>query len=299
MGLLDGKKILLTGGTGSLGRAFTRMALERFSPRKIIIFSRDDHKHEQMRQEFPDCDYFLGDIRNKDRLKRAFWGCDIVVHTAALKVVPSGEHDPFEFIDTNINGSRNVIEAAIDCEVPQVVGVSTDKACRPINLYGHTKACMESLFRAGNSYNLNGVPCLSAVRYPNVLGSQGSVIPLFLRQKPSGTLTVTDPAMTRFCIEIEQAVELIWSAIEANTPGLYFPKDLAAMAVGEMASVIAPGADWKIIGARPGEKRHEVMYEREDGTFCSSDDPPRHYTRTELESFLDRKYEGWRRGWSN
>lgn len=287
---LTGKKIIITGGTGTLGQAFARMTAEKYNPRSIVILSRDDMKHYRMRQQYPHYDYFLGDIRDRDRLKRAFWGCDVVIHAAALKIVDAGEYDPFEYVQTNINGSRNVIEAAIDCEVPQVVGISTDKAVRPANLYGHTKAVMERMFIAANSYNLAGAPCLSVVRYGNVLGSNGSVIPLFMKQKESGVLTVTHPEMTRFMMPIEQAVELIWGAIESGKPGLHLPHELPAMKVMDVAKTIAPEAEIKIIGIRPGEKLHEAMWENPDGSVYSSDKPARWYTEGELSAWIASNY---------
>lgn len=290
---LGGMKVLITGGSGTFGQAFARMTAEKFNPRSIVILSRDDMKHEKMRKDFPNFDYFLGDVRDLPRLKRAFHACDVVIHAAALKIVPTAEYDPWEYIKTNIEGSRNVVDAAIDCEVPQVIGISTDKAVRPCNLYGQTKAVMEAMFKAGNSYNLGGVPCISTVRYGNVMGSNGSVIPLFIKQKDRGILTVTDPEMTRFMMTIEQAVELVWDALEANAPGLYLPKELPSMKVLDLARTIAPNAEIKVIGIRPGEKIHEAMWENSDGTVYSSDKPARWFHPEELRTFLSANYPGW------
>lgn len=286
--MLDNKKIIITGGTGTFGQAFARMTAARFSPRSIVIFSRDDMKQYHMRKQFPDFDYFVGDVRDQDRLRRAFWAADVVVHAAALKIVDSGEYNPFEYIKTNIMGSVNVVEAALDMDVPQVVGISTDKAVSPVNLYGHTKACMERLFLAANNYNVGGAPCLSVVRYGNVMGSNGSVIPLFLRQKKEGVLTLTHPDMTRFMMTIEEAVGLVWTALEAGEPGIHTPR-APAMRIMDVADVIAPEAEKRIIGVRPGEKLHEVMYETETERY-SSDNPARWMEKGELQAWLKSNY---------
>lgn len=286
MGFLAGKKICVVGGTGAFGQAFARMTAQTHNPRRICILSRDEMKQERMAKEFPDFDYLLGDCRDRDRLKRAFWGCDVVIHAAAYKRVDSGESDPMEVVKTNVFGSCAVVEACLDCEVPQAIGISSDKACQPKNLYGASKMTMEHIFRGANVYNLGGSPVFSIVRYGNVLGSTGSVIPLFLKQKAQGVLTVTDERMTRFMLPMEEAVRLVWNAIEAAQPGLFLPVGLPAMKVIDIAQTIAPEAEIKIIGARPGEKLHEVMYENEDGTFYSSDAPARWFTPTELNQWI-------------
>lgn len=286
--MLDGKKIIITGGTGTFGQAFARMTAARFNPRSIVIFSRDDMKQYHMRKEQPHLDYFVGDIRDKERLRRAFWAADVVIHAAALKIVDSGEYNPFEYIKTNIMGSMNVLDAAIDQEVPQVVGISTDKAVSPINLYGNTKACMERLFLAANNYNVGGAPCISVVRYGNVMGSNGSVIPLFLRQRQQGVLTITHPHMTRFMMTIEEAVEFVWTTLETHKPGIHTPR-APAMRIMDVADVIAPEAEKRIIGIRPGEKLHEVMYETENERY-SSDNPARWMEKGELDAWLKSNY---------
>lgn len=290
---LQGKKILLTGGAGFLGRALVKH-FQTLNPKEIVVASRDEVKHAEMRKTFPDVTYYSCDVRDYQRVRRAAYGVDIIVHAAAMKRVESCTFDPQEALKTNIRGSQNVVEAAIDNDVPVVVGVSSDKACNPVNLYGCTKAAMEHLFLSSNSYNLQGVPRFSVVRYPNVLGSTGSIIPLFLNQKKCGVLTVTDTRMSRFVIPVDKAVELIMEAIENPTPGLYFPKDLPGMRVMDIAKTIAPEAEIKIIGARPEEKLHESMWQNPDGTFFSSDAPSRWFTPDELRAFLDANYPGWR-----
>lgn len=289
---LDHKKVLVTGGAGYLGRALIRRLLP-LNPKEIVIASRDEVKHAEIRKAFPGVTCYVCDVRDYQRLRRACFGVDIVIHAAAMKRVESCTFDPQEAIKTNVHGSQNVIEAAIDNDVPIVIGVSSDKACAPANLYGCTKATMEHLFLSSNSYNLGGVPRFSVVRYGNVLGSTGSVIPLFLRQKKVGSLTVTDERMTRFMMTVDEAVDLVFQAIENPEPSLVLPKDCPAMRVVDIAQTIAPQATLKIIGARPEEKLHEAMFQREDGSYYSSDAPARWYTRAELEAFLTSAYPGW------
>lgn len=291
--MIKGKKILCTGGAGFLGRALVRRLIAE-GAREIVVASRDEVKHSQMRKEFPDVTYYVADVRDLNRMRRAAYGVDIILHTAAMKRVESCTFDPQEAIKTNIHGSQNVVEAAIDNEVPIVVGISSDKACNPTTLYGCTKAAMEHLFLCSNSYNLSGVPRFSVVRYPNVLGSTGSIIPLFLEQKKRGILTVTDERMTRFVIPVDRAVDLIFEAIDSTKPGLFFPKDLPAMKVADIAKTIAPNAEIKIIGARPEEKLHEAMWQNSDGSFHESCNPARWYSADELTGFMDTNYEGWR-----
>ncbi len=290
---LTGRKILVTGGAGFLGRALVRR-LQACNPREIVVASRDEAKHAVMRREYPGVTYYVADVRDKDRMRRATHGVDVIVHGSAMKRVESCTFDPQEAIKTNIQGSQNVIEAAIDNEVPVVVGVSSDKACNPVNLYGATKAVMEHLFLSSNSYNLSGVPRFSCVRYPNVLGSTGSIIPLFMEQKKKGALTVTDDRMTRFVITVDSAIDLIFDAISAPRAGLFMPKDLPAMKVIDIAKTVAPNAEIKIIGARPEEKLHEAMWQNPDGSFHESCNPKRWYSVDELTKFLDANYGEWR-----
>lgn len=288
----SGRKILVTGGAGFLGRALIRR-LQALNPKEIVIASRDEVKHAEARKLFPDCTFFVCDVRDYHRLRRAAWGVDILIHAAAMKRVESCTFDPQEAVKTNVQGSQNVIEAAIDNDVPIVVGVSSDKACAPANLYGCTKATMEHLFLSSNNYNLAGVPRFSVVRYGNVMGSTGSVIPLFLQQKRSGVLTVTDERMTRFMMTIDEAVDLVFKAIESSAPGLILPTEAPAMKVIDIARTIAPEAEIKIIGARPEEKLHEAMFQNPDGSFYTSDKPARWYTPDELRAWLRENYPAW------
>lgn len=288
---LTGKKIAILGGTGTLGQAFAKMTMEKQNPRSIVIFSRDEHKQAAMRSKYPDLDYFVGDIRDVGRLNRALYACDVVIHGAALKRVETGEYDPQEVVKTNVMGSMNVIDAAIHNEVPVVVGISSDKAVDPTTLYGATKMTMERLFLAANSYNVGGAPKFTIAAYGNILGSNGSVIPIFLKQKKEGKpITITHPDMTRFCMRIEEAVELIWSAIEKPV-GVHAPV-LPSMRIMDMARVIAPEAEIKIIGMKQNEKLHEVM-PSVDGVIYSSDKPARWYSESDLKLFLDENYPGW------
>lgn len=290
---LEHKKILITGGAGYLGRALIRRLLP-LNPKEIVIASRDEVKHAQIRKDFPSVTCYVCDVRDYQRLRRACFGVDIVIHAAAMKRVESCTFDPQEAIKTNLGGSQNVIEAAIDNDVPIVVGISSDKACAPVNLYGCTKATMEHLFLSSNSYNLGGVPRFSVVRYGNVMGSTGSVIPLFLKQKKTGVLTLTDARMTRFMMTVDEAVDLVFQAIENPEPGLIYPTDCPAMCVMDIAKVIAPDTETKIIGARPEEKLHEAMYQNPDGSYYSSDKPTRWFGRLELAAWLDSNYPEWR-----
>lgn len=283
--MFNGRRVLITGGAGFLGRALVKR-LSRLNPREIIVASRDESKHSEMRKAYPDVSYFVADVRDGQRMRRATHGVDVIIHAAAMKRVESCTFDPQEAIKTNIHGSQNIVEAAIDNEVPIVIGVSSDKACNPVNLYGCTKAAMEHLFLSSNCYNLGGVPRFSVVRYGNVIGSTGSIVPLFCKQKQSGVLTVTDERMTRFMMTIDQAVDLIFEAIEDPAARLVLPKNIPAMRVIDIAKTIAPNAEIKIIGARPEEKLHESMYQRPDGTFYSSDAPHSWYTTKDLQAWL-------------
>ena len=262
---LDGKVILVTGGTGSFGRKFTQAVLEAHRPRKLIIFSRDELKQHEMRQVFSDhgadspMRYFIGDVRDVDRLRRAMHGVDCVIHAAALKQVPACEYNPFEAVQTNIIGAKNVIDAAIDCGVKRVLAVSTDKAVNPINLYGATKLCAEKLFVHGNAYAGAGGTRFACARYGNVVGSRGSVIPIFLEQRATGTVTVTHPEMTRFWLTLAQGVRFVIRCLEAMHGGEIFVPKVPSMNVLDLAKVVAPECRVRFVGIRPGEKMHEAL----------------------------------------
>lgn len=268
--MLDNKSILITGGTGSFGQKLVRQILARHDNCRIVVYSRDEMKQWNMAHDFRDhpkrhlLRFFLGDVRDKDRLHRAFTGIDYVVHAAALKIVPAAEYNPFEFIKTNVNGAMNVIDCAIDQKVRKVVALSTDKACNPINLYGATKLCSDKLFVAGNSYSGGEATRFSVVRYGNVMGSRGSVIPLFRSLLETGELPITDAAMTRFMITLEQAVDLVMHALKDAVGGEIYVKKIPSMRVVDIARALAPDAKLRIIGIRPGEKLHEQMISQED-----------------------------------
>jgi len=256
--------ILITGGTGSFGKKFIEILLNEYQPKKIIVFSRDELKQHEIRQKFPDNSespmrYFIGDIRDKDRLNRAFRGVDIVVHAAALKQVPACEYNPFEAVLTNVIGSKNIIDAAIDQGVTKVLALSTDKAVNPINLYGATKLCAEKLFISGNAYSIAGRSMFSCVRYGNVVGSRGSVIPLFYKQRTQGKITITDSRMTRFWITLEQGVHFVIESIEQMYGGEIFIPKIPSMNIMDLAKAIAPECETENIGIRPGEKIHETL----------------------------------------
>jgi UDP-N-acetylglucosamine 4,6-dehydratase (inverting) len=267
---LDGKVVLITGGTGSFGRIFVKKVLEDFNPRKVIVYSRDEYKHYWMQQEFrkhlTKLRFFLGDVRDYQRLLRAFDGVDYVVHAAALKQVPILEYNPLEAVKTNIHGAENVINAAIDTGVEKVIALSTDKAVYPVNLYGATKMVAEKLFIAANVYSGAKKTRFAVVRYGNVAGSRGSVIPLFLRLVKSGKkeLPITDTRMTRFWITLQEGVELVLKALrEAKGGEIYVPK-IPSFKVVDLAKAICPECTFKIIGIRPGEKLHEVLVTSEE-----------------------------------
>jgi UDP-N-acetylglucosamine 4,6-dehydratase len=267
--MLNDKTILITGGTGSFGKKCTEIILKRYKPKRLIIYSRDELKQFEMAQDFPDSKYdcmryFIGDVRDKERMNRAFRNVDIVIHAAALKQVPAAEYNPFEAIKTNILGAQNVINVAIDRGVKKVIALSTDKAANPINLYGATKLCSDKLFIAGNSYVGEDHSIFSVVRYGNVAGSRGSVIPFFLKCKESGVLPITDPRMTRFWISLAQGVDFVLSRLEKMIGGELFVPKLPSMNIMDLAKVIAPECKTKIIGIRPGEKLHELMITKDD-----------------------------------
>lgn len=259
--------MLITGGTGSFGHAFIRLTLERFNPRKLIVYSRDEMKQWEMAKKFPNeprLRFFIGDVRDRERMYRALDGVDYVVHAAATKIVPTAEYNPFECVKTNIVGAMNLIDACIDKGVQRVVALSTDKASSPVNLYGATKLASDKLFIAGNAYAGAHETRFAVVRYGNVMGSRGSVIPFFLSVRDSGVVPITDERMTRFLISLEQGVELVWKAFEDMVGGEIYVKKIPSIKVTDLARVVAPAAQQEIIGIRPGEKLHEQMIGFED-----------------------------------
>ena len=267
--MLNGKTILITGGTGSFGKKATEIIVKRYKPRRLIIFSRDELKQFEMSQiypmsEYPFMRYFIGDVRDKERLNRAFQGVDYVIHAAALKQVPAAEYNPFEAVKTNILGAQNIINVAIDQAVRRVIALSTDKAANPINLYGATKLCADKLFIAGNAYVGRDQTIFSVVRYGNVIGSRGSVIPYFLKQRETGIVTITDPRMTRFWITLDEGVEFVFRCLEDMCGGELFVPKIPSMNIGDLAKAIAPECETRIIGIRPGEKIHELMIPRDE-----------------------------------
>ncbi len=264
--MFDGKSILVTGGTGSFGNVFASMTLQKYKVKKIVIFSRDEMKHWNMALKYTDkrIEFVIGDVRDKDSLSRALHGIDYVVHAAATKIVPFAETNPFECIKTNINGAMNLIESCINSNVKKVVALSTDKASNPINLYGATKLASDKLFIAANSKKNDNNIKYSVVRYGNVMGSRGSVIPFFMKQKNNGVLPITDTRMTRFMITLPQAVDLVWHAFEDMEGGEIYVKKIPSMNITDIAKAVNPEAEHKIIGIRPGEKIHEQMIGYED-----------------------------------
>lgn len=268
--MLRDKTILITGGTGSFGNTFVPMTLEKFNPKKIIIYSRDEMKQWEMAKIFKGDErvrFFIGDVRDRDRLYRALDGVDCVVHAAATKIVPTAEYNPFECVKTNILGAMNLIDACIDKGIKRVVALSTDKASSPINLYGATKLASDKLFVAGNSYAGSHDTRFGVVRYGNVMGSRGSVIPFFMSIKEGGVLPITDERMTRFMITLEQGVELVWHAFEDMQGGEIYVKKIPSMKVTDLASAVSPKSKLQTIGIRPGEKLHEQMIGAEDAMY--------------------------------
>jgi UDP-N-acetylglucosamine 4,6-dehydratase len=265
--MLEDKTLLVTGGTGSFGKKFTEIILERYNVKKIIIFSRGELKQAEMRAEFgnnPKLRFFIGDVRDKDRLYRAFEDIDIVIHAAALKRVPECEYNPFEAIKTNVIGAENIINASIDKGVEKVVALSTDKACNPINLYGATKLCSDKLFISGNAYAGQKDTRFSVVRYGNVMGSRGSVIPFFKKMKETGLLPITDNRMTRFWITLEDAVDMVLLALDKMEGGEIFVPKIPSMRITDLATAIAPECKQEIVGIRPGEKLYESLISEAD-----------------------------------
>lgn len=268
--MLKNSTILITGGTGSFGQKFVPMTLERFNLKKLIIYSRDEMKQWEMAKLFegdPRVRFFIGDVRDRNRLYRALDGVDFVVHAAATKIVPTAEYNPFECIKTNVNGAMHLIDACIDKGVKRVVALSTDKASSPINLYGASKLASDKLFVAGNSYAGGHNTRFAVVRYGNVMGSRGSVIPFFLSSKDKGVLPITDPRMTRFMITLEQGVELVWHSFEDMQGGEIYVKKIPSMNIVDVATAVAPDATHEVVGIRPGEKLHEQMIGAEDSYF--------------------------------
>ena len=295
--MLDDKNILITGGTGSFGKKAVEIILNKYKTRRLIIFSRDELKQFEMSQtysmsQYPCIRYFIGDVRDKERLSRAFQGVDYVIHAAAMKQVPAAEYNPFEAVKTNIIGAQNVINAAIDQGVKKVLALSTDKAANPINLYGATKLCSDKLFIAGNTYGSRKDTIFSVVRYGNVVGSRGSVIPYFMRVKKNGYLPITDLNMTRFWITLEQAVEFVLHCLGNMCGGELFVPKIPSMNIMDLAKAIAPECETRIVGIRPGEKIHELMISRDDARQT-----------LELDSFyvIQPQYNYWTRrsSWDN
>lgn len=280
--------VLVTGGTGSFGKKFVEIMLREFHPKKLVIFSRDELKQHDMRAagfDHPSLRYFIGDVRDPQRLERAFSSVTVVVHCAALKQVPACEYNPFEAIQTNIMGGRHVIDAAINQGVRRVLALSTDKAVNPINLYGATKLCAEKIFVQANSYSGAQDTRFACARYGNVVGSRGSVIPIFLEQRKRGKITVTDPRMTRFWITLEQGVRFVVHCIETMHGGEIFVPKIPSMRLVDMATTVAPGCDVEFIGIRPGEKLHEVLV---------SEDEARHTLETKDMYVIQPNHPWWR-----
>lgn len=276
--MLSNKTILITGGTGSFGNTFVPMTLAKYDPKKIIVYSRDEMKQWDMAKKFtndPRVRFFIGDVRDRERIYRALDGVDYVVHAAATKIVPTAEYNPFECVKTNINGAMNLIDACIDKGIQRVVALSTDKASSPINLYGATKLASDKLFVAGNSYAGGHGTRFAVVRYGNVMGSRGSVIPFFLSIKKKGVFPITDERMTRFMISLEQGVELVWHAFDDMEGGEIYVRKIPSMKVTDLARAIDAEAEIEFVGIRPGEKVHEQMIGEEDSFFTY--EYPEHY----------------------
>jgi UDP-N-acetylglucosamine 4,6-dehydratase (inverting) len=270
--MLDNKSILITGGTGSFGKRITKRILAAYMPKRLIIYSRDELKQYEMsktfsEEKYPCLRYFIGDVRDQSRLMRALKGVDIVIHAAALKHVPAAEYNPFEFVKTNVLGAQNIIDACIDCGVEQVVALSTDKASNPINLYGATKLCSDKMFVAGNSYSGGSGTKFCVVRYGNVIGSRGSVIPFFLNSRKNGYLPITDERMTRFLITLDQGIDLVFTALATGQGGEIFVPKIPSMKIVDLAKALAPECELRVVGIRPGEKLHECMIGEDDSPY--------------------------------
>ncbi len=281
--------VLVTGGTGSFGRKFVEVMLDEYHPKKLIIFSRDELKQHEMRasgMDHPSLRYFLGDVRDRQRLERALSGVTVVVHAAALKQVPACEYNPFEAIQTNINGGKNVIDAAIDCGVRRILALSTDKAVNPINLYGATKLCAEKMFVQANAYAGGQDTRFSCARYGNVVGSRGSVIPIFMEQRKRGKITLTDARMTRFWITLDQGVRFVVRCLEQMHGGEIFVPKIPSMKLLDMAQAVAPNCQIECVGIRPGEKLHEVLL---------SEDEARNGVETEDMFVIQPAHSWWKK----
>lgn len=269
--MLNNKTVLITGGTGSFGKKFTQIVLEKYKPQKLVIFSRDELKQFEMAQRWspakhPNIKFMLGDVRDRDRLMRVFKGVDYVIHAAAMKQVPAAENNPNECIKTNVNGAVNIIDAALQRKVKRVIALSTDKACNPVNLYGATKLCSDKLFIAANVYRTEDANTLfSLVRYGNVLGSRGSVVPFFNERQNTGVLPITDPRMTRFWITLDQGVHFVLKVLELARGGEIFIPKIPSMKITDLATAIAPECEQKKVGIRPGEKIHEILIGEDEG----------------------------------
>ena len=289
--MFENKSILITGGTGSFGQKFVSSVLERFSPKRLIVYSRDELKQSEMKSnpafKNPAIRFFLGDVRDRERLYLAMRDVDYVVHAAALKQVPAAEYNPHEFIKTNVNGATNVVEASLRAGVKKVVALSTDKAVNPVNLYGATKLCSDKVFIAANSYAGDSGTIYSVVRYGNVVGSRGSVVPLFANQRDLGKLTITNPEMTRFLITLQKGVDFVLESLECMVGGELFVPKIPACSVADIANVVAPNVEWETIGMRPGEKMHEILIpEDEARNILEFDD---HFVVQPIQAFWGNK----------
>ena len=289
--MLNDKTILITGGTGSFGQKFVRTVLENFSPKRLIVYSRDELKQSEMKDDnnfnHPALRFFLGDVRDRSRLSLAMRGVDYVVHAAALKQVPAAEYNPHEFIKTNVTGATNIVEASLEAGVKKVVALSTDKAVNPVNLYGATKLCSDKVFIAGNSYAGDSGTIFSVVRYGNVVGSRGSVVPLFAKQRDKGKITITKPEMTRFLITLQKGVDFVIESLDKMVGGELFVPKIPACTVADIANVIAPGVEWEIIGMRPGEKMHEILIPEDEARNVLEFD--KHFVVQPIQSFWGNK----------
>lgn len=289
--MFENKSILITGGTGSFGQKFVSSVLERFSPKRLIVYSRDELKQSEMKSnpafKNPAIRFFLGDVRDRERLYLAMRDVDYVVHAAALKQVPAAEYNPHEFIKTNVNGATNVVEASLRAGVKKVVALSTDKAVNPVNLYGATKLCSDKVFIAANSYAGDSGTIYSVVRYGNVVGSRGSVVPLFANQRDLGRLTITNPGMTRFLITLQKGVDFVLESLACMVGGELFVPKIPACSVADIANVVAPNVKWETIGMRPGEKMHEILIpEDEARNILEFDD---HFVVQPIQAFWGNK----------
>ncbi len=289
--MFENKSILITGGTGSFGQKFVSSVLGRFSPKRLIVYSRDELKQSEMKSnpafKNPAIRFFLGDVRDRERLYLAMRDVDYVVHAAALKQVPAAEYNPHEFIKTNVNGATNVVEASLRAGVKKVVALSTDKAVNPVNLYGATKLCSDKVFIAANSYAGDSGTIYSVVRYGNVVGSRGSVVPLFAKQRSLGKLTITKPEMTRFLITLQKGVDFVLESLECMVGGELFVPKIPACSVADIANVVAPNVEWETIGMRPGEKMHEILIpEDEARNVLEFDD---HFVVQPIQAFWGNK----------